>query len=255
MRYVTMITAIGVMVPALVSAQTTATTEEGRTVELREDGTWSYVDGNDSAADSETDGSKTEQAEATEESATDDDAEANDESASDDGSDYDFRETRWGMSRSEVIDAEGTEPTAAEGRVIGFEESDVVGFPAFVYYVFADDKLVRAKYVFAQTHTNETEFVGDFRKVKRALSKKYGGPTSEDTVWKNDLYRDDRQEWGTAIAIGHLAFTATWNHPKTRIDLVLHGDNYNVRLVAEYTSQELKHLEDEVREQKATDAL
>ena len=53
---------------------------------------------------------------------------------------------------------------------------------------------------------------------------------------ENDAYRRDRANWGRAINLGHLFYLATWNRGKTRINLVLKGENYDAHLLIEFVS-------------------
>lgn len=88
------------------------------------------------------------------------------------------------------------------------------------------------------------------------LIKKYGKTILDnDQKWFNDLYKDDYQQWGFAISLGHLSYNSSWRTPKTKIDLVLSGDNYEISLVIEYTSNQFKGMEEKMNEQEILNKL
>lgn len=172
---------------------------------------------------------------------------------------FHFRKSRWGMSEREVRDSEPHEPTLTPSDAL-FYEGHIAGLPCQIIYVFVQNQLVRTKYLFSIEHSNENHFIGDFITVKDLLSEKYGLPVAKDgshgdAIWMNDLYRDDPDDWGTAIAAGHLAYLAEWDLPDTKIGILLRGDNYEIQLTVEYYGKEYEGLEEETRQQQYLEDL
>jgi hypothetical protein len=124
----------------------------------------------------------------------------------------------------------------------------VAGLDAFAIYIFVSDQLVRGRYGFLAEHSNKNDFISDYHRIKSILTRKYGRPLEDETLWKNDLYRDDPDEYGFAVSLGHLVYYANWKTVHTEISLVLHGENYRIVHVLEYRSIELAALESEHRE-------
>jgi hypothetical protein len=130
----------------------------------------------------------------------------------------------------------------------------VIDLPGFddvaVVYHFAGNKLVRCNYGFLKEHTNTNDYIEDFKRVKKSMVEKYGQPKGgdDDAIWKDDLYKNDPDNWGMAVSAGHLVYQAVWQTDRTDILLTLSGDNFEVRLGAQYTSRELGHLEKETKE-------
>lgn len=143
-----------------------AITEDGRKVLLKDDGTWEYL-----------------QEEVTE------------------ASQYHFRKTRWGMSKDEVKKSETIKLAADRDTVLGYE-TQVAGLKCLLLYVFTEERLVRAKYVIVEQHTNKNDFLLDFNTLQQKLTQKYGKPKNDETYWRDDLYKDDVSDWGMAISIG-----------------------------------------------------
>ena len=201
----------------VVFADQIAITEDAKEVLLKDDGTWEYV-----KEESKKEGL------------------------------YDFRKTTWGMSKIQVEKMEKGKIVKEEGNLLAYQ-GNVGGLDCFILYIFAEEKLVRAKYVFTETHSNKNDFISDYNNLKETLIKKYGKTCNDSQLWKNDLYRDDYQYWGFAVSLGHLVYQAIWETSNTKIFLALHGENYDIILEIEYQSKKLKELEEKVKEKEALD--
>jgi hypothetical protein len=87
------------------------------------------------------------------------------------------------------------------------------------------------------------------------LTKKYGEPINSDWHWSNPSYASDPGGLGLAISRGHVNHNSEWKTKETEIFAIISGDNCETRVVAEYSSVALNHLEDAYREQQALDDL
>ncbi|QDU44534.1 hypothetical protein Mal52_30170 [Symmachiella dynata] len=165
-----------------------------------------------------------------------------------------FRQIRWGYSEREVRDSEASEPIHEHSGAL-FYEGRIADFPCRIIYVFAREICVRAKYSILEEHSNENLYLDDYFKLKELLLKKYGRPVTSsgqhsDFVWLDSLFQDDESDWGRAVAAGHLALQSQWETEDTCIDLVLHGDNFEISLAVEYWSKEMGHLEEEEKHEQ-----
>jgi hypothetical protein len=170
----------------------------------------------------------------------------------------DIRSARWGMTPKQVKASEKSKPKheSTEGFRTFLLYSDTLrGLDATVGFVFVKNQLVRVKYLISEKHMNQTDYVTDYHTLMEALSEKYGAPSKDETLWKNDLYRDDFSEWGMAVAVGHLVKYAQWHAPRTEITLILKGDNFDITLAIEYSSVELHSLEENAAEKEEEDKL
>ena len=163
-----------------------------------------------------------------------------------DESGFDFRKTKWGMSEAEVKASEGSQPQAGPKSPsfdnILIYQGNVANLTAFCAYKFVSNQLVETAYVFTEEHSNLNLYISDYNKIKEILTGKYGQPTSDRTVWKNNLYRDDPDRYWMAVAKGDLAYGSSWTTPTTTILLTLTGDNYNISMILSYQSINLKSL-------------
>ncbi len=166
---------------------------------------------------------------------------------------YTFRKTTWGMTKEQVKETEKETPYEHE-RGLRYEDR-ILGFDCTLLYIFVEGKLVRTKYIITEEHSNDNQYIMDYDTLKAALIKKYGEPSESNQLWKNDLYKDDSQDWGLAISIGHLVDYARWETLQTDIVIGLYGDNYEVALEIQYSSKELKELEKKEEEKEALDVL
>ena len=112
-------------------------------------------------------------------------------------------------------------------------------------YEFVDNKLFRAIYFLESEHTNKNAYINDFKSFKDILKEKYGEPIRDDVIWKRNLYKDDPDDWGFAVSLGHLAFKTDWQTPRTDISIFLTGDNYEIVLGIVYSSNEFSELQKE----------
>ena len=159
-----------------------------------------------------------------------------------------FRSTKWGMSTKEVAETEQNKPLKEDDDALMYEDN-ISGIDAYILYFFVQDRLVRAKYIFVDKHTNKNDFIADYKTLKRVLTEKYGSPYDDNVVWKNDLYKGDTSEWGFAVSLGQLAYVEKWETPETTIYHLLYGENYEISHVVEYSSKALEDLEESKKKQ------
>ena len=169
-------------------------------------------------------------------------------------SDPDFRKINWGMTKDQVKKIE-TAKFEQEDKGNLFYSTEVAGFKTALIYIFTGNKLTRAGYIFTQEHSNYNLFIDDFKKIDTLLIKKYGTPAQQELNWKNDLYKDSPQDWGTAVAIGQLAFYTDWQGENTYIEHDLYGDNFNLTHKILYVSQKLKDYEKKIKEKESINNL
>ena len=189
-------------------------TESGRKVLLKDDGTWEYVkeDSNESEK-------------------------------------FNFRKTRWGMNRKLVMGSENLKPIRFDKTSNQSQDSSnprlvykdsVIGDECLVEYVFVNNKLAVAGYMFTNKYSNENDYINQFKKVKEKLVGKYGKPKIDRVIWDNELYKSDPSRYGFAVSIGHVKYYAHWDLNETEITLALTGNNYDISHHLFYMSKSLK---------------
>jgi len=214
---------LGLLLSAFIAwADTTAVTEDGRKVLLKDNGSWEYI----------------------EEIA---------ERASENN--YDFRMTRWGMTSEQVKESETLTPSSESTNFI-FYETKVANLKCLLCYSFsANDRLARGKYVITEKHANDNLFIVDYKVLAILLEGKYGNPESDDTFWRNDLYQDNPDSHGFAVSIGHVVYQKIWQLEDTEILLQLSGDNYEIFLALQYTGKNMAAVMEREAQQKTQKEL
>ena len=168
--------------------------------------------------------------------------------------DFDFRKTKWGMSVAQVKASEPLAVSKEQDNILMYK-TQVIGKDVLLVYIFVDNQLVRAKYILAESHTNRNDYITDYNDFKEIVTKKYGKPSADKTVWKSDLYKDDYKDWGLAVSLGHLIYLSSWKTQNTEIYVLLHGENYDITCGVEYSSKDLEELENKAKEKEALDAF
>ena len=164
---------------------------------------------------------------------------------------YDFRETTWGMSKEQVKATEDRKADYEENAML-FYKVKIFGGSCYCFYSFLEDTLYNGGYVFTEEHANKNLYINDYIEFKGILTKEYGKPTMDEINWKNDLYKDDKSEWGMAISVGDLEYWALWETPNSKIALILDGNNYEISLILTYDSKELREWVNKINEEKTT---
>jgi hypothetical protein len=167
----------------------------------------------------------------------------------------DFRKTNWGMSKEQVKATEDAKLDIEGDSELGYSGIKIDGKDFICVYFFLEDKLYRSGYGLLGKHSNDNLYINDYENLKEALTKKYGKPRFDKVTWRNDLFKDSRQDWGTAISIGHLEYFSSWETSTTYINLGLNGDNYKISLTFGYYSRELEEWADKIIEEKAKSNL
>ncbi|MHA1275500.1 MAG: hypothetical protein ACTSQS_19050 [Promethearchaeota archaeon] len=164
---------------------------------------------------------------------------------------YDFRETTWGMSKEQVKVTEDRKPDYEENAMLVYSVK-IFGGNYYCIYSFLEDKLCNGGYFFMEEHTNKNLYINDYMELKGIITKEYGKPIMDKIIWKNDLYKDEKSEWGKAISLGDLEYWALWETLNTEICLSLDSDNYEINLILSYDSKELSEWVNKIKEEKTT---
>lgn len=159
-----------------------------------------------------------------------------------------FRNVSWGDWQDRVMKVEGGVPAVKKADQIEYHDLKCGEFDAAVRYDFIDNACVRGYYFITEEHTDFQLFYIDYLNLQKALTSKYGRPAESQEKWIEDMFKDDRNKWGTAVAAGHVWFQTIWRTPATEICLSLTGDNLEVNHQVRYTSLYHKDILDKRRE-------
>ena len=101
---------------------------------------------------------------------------------------FDFRKTKWGQSKSDVLSTESADRIEGlQDDILGYNTT-VGGLKAMAGYYFVNDKLWKGVYIFGNSQQKSTLKLPFHNENSK---KKYGDPTETDVLWSNDLYKND----------------------------------------------------------------
>ena len=148
---------------------------------------------------------------------------------------YDFRKTHWGMSKNEVRKNETTEFIGETDDALIYKEK-IGGLDSKLVYMFKDGKLRNSAYKFENKYSDVEDYINDYEKLKKAYTKKYGEPHSDEVRWTNDTFKDDPSMLGQVLIEDHVSYVTQWSLPETSVILSLYKneDEDEISLMAAY---------------------
>lgn len=128
-----------------------------------------------------------------------------------------FRGNKWGATQDQIKRSEKSKFIKKDIETLpGYEilvyQDTVGGLDAFIAYYFIENQFLGAKYIFTAEHVNKNLYLDDFANIKSSLIDKYKRPTIDNVTWSNDLYKNNSQDWGMAVSVGHLKFSTAWRY-------------------------------------------
>jgi len=160
-----------------------------------------------------------------------------------------IRNANWGWSKDSVKKSE-TLKLISETKDDLLYSGTLANKKFSITYRFTKNKLTQVYYIYSESHINKNNYISNYNDLKSILTKKYGDPIADQVSWKNDLYRDNEDNWGLACSAGHVVFKSIWENPETDIVLVCTGENFDITLGIVYTSKKFKDLMNNEKEQQ-----
>jgi hypothetical protein len=173
-----------------------------------------------------------------------------------------FRSTTWGMTQSQVRAAEKFSAAAvrnASGEIfLEYAPVTLGPLPGRMVYIFAQNQLVRARFLSAAEHSDHTEFIRDFQVIEAELTERYGKPLHDHTVWSDDSTQDEPKPYleqdratatgilpsdrniGLAVLLGHLKLYTQRTQGLTEIWHTLSAEDHQISHQVEYQSVALR---------------
>ena len=142
---------------------------------------------------------------------------------------FDFRNTRWGMSKEAVKASESLtllEELTLDSKLtnsLGLSEAvtyigKIKSREVLIIYTFHDNKLVNALQFFTEQYKDKTIFIDEYNKHKLELTEKYGIPIENGKLQLGDTEQNNR---ANTLNADNLSLYSVWENPSTRIDLLL----------------------------------
>jgi hypothetical protein len=149
---------------------------------------------------------------------------------------FDFRHTRWGMSRAEVLASEDDDPIYSSNNRLLYATS-VIDKRVMLEYHLGNDQLYRTRYVLSESHVVDNKYVADYRDIQSVLTAKYGKPKKQENIWKKGVAKRADLQPGVQVAIGNLSMVSSWETPDVLIVARLSGKDFKINCDVTYTSK------------------
>jgi hypothetical protein len=166
----------------------------------------------------------------------------------------DFRDYKWGETKEKIKASEELKLLEESDEMLVYSGS-IASKACFIGFILDDDILTRGAYFLNETYVNENKYVDDFYYIKELLTKKYGEPELEGENWSNELFKNDKKDWGIALKSGHVTFVANWMTEKTQIELIVSAENRKVSSIILYKDLSRKDEMKEESEKRKMDGL
>jgi hypothetical protein len=160
-----------------------------------------------------------------------------------------FRGMPWGSTAEQIRQANLEKPTFESENNLIYRDT-INDLDTACSFILADDRFVRGKYKFLEGHTDANRYLWDYEGIEKLLKEKYGDPNEENELWLNNTWKNDPRAKGKSISAGYLALFSKWEVGEVDIVHVLHGDNYKVEHVLEYSQKAMSVIEESLREKE-----
>jgi hypothetical protein len=176
---------------------------------------------------------------------------------------YDFRQTAWGMTAEQVIEAEGREPDKKEdipeinGYRLMYTEIPLLGEKVAIRYDFnSKGKLFQSMLTTYEQFPAPIRHVDVFNRFFEVLKEKYGEPTTVLDRWlqDKDYYDRGNGDLGQAIRAGGLMLVRRWN-VEDRTNMTLGCSSSDRRVFVRIWYEDIKAIKEVQQEQKAKSGL
>lgn len=144
-----------------------------------------------------------------------------------------FRGIPWGSERTSILATESQPPVDESADSLVFDVQ-MLDLSYVAVHGLNDGRLVRGSLIQTSRHSSDNHFLGDYDSIVQLLTRKYGAPQESNIYWIDDLYKDEPDSWGFAVAAGHHSRFTRWVLPDTEIIAGLHGDNHEISVIAEF---------------------
>lgn len=144
---------------------------------------------------------------------------------------FEFRGVKFGDGIEKIKEIESSElyseTNFGDSIIIICYTNTMFSSDVYMFYKFFKNQLYEFQVNFAISYVNRNNYIDLFYNVQNKLKNKYGKPFKDETYWSDDLYQDKPDDYGDAIAYGHLEYYSKWLQDNAIILLKLYGENFN----------------------------
>ena len=144
---------------------------------------------------------------------------------------FDFRNTRWGMSKEDVITSETLElieELKLDPKLTrSFGTSEAITYigkirsrKVLIIYTFHNNQLVSTLQCFTEQYKDKATFLNEYNKHKLELTEKYGTPIENGKLHIGETEKHNHDD---LLNAGNLSLYSVWENPSTKVDLLLNN--------------------------------
>lgn len=147
----------------------------------------------------------------------------------------DFRNMIWGMSKEDVIYAQGTGYREPDENTLYYTRVREEGYPADAEYTFEDNKLVKGVFYITENKEDKPVTIADYDELSNSLAQRYGTPKLHDYAYVSaDDETDDVNEQASLIKENKLQLRTAWALNGTELRVVMFCKNGNLCIGLQY---------------------
>ncbi|MFY1829142.1 hypothetical protein ACN47A_24700 [Myxococcus fulvus] len=129
---------------------------------------------------------------------------------------------------------------SAQGHLV--LEGKTAGVSTTTYFMFVDDRLAGVSVQSQELRMSAIQYMDDYERFRRALTQKYGAPTSDGPVWRDETFKDMPDGLSTALTLGHAHLKTAWSTSESIVSLAAEGEKLRISVVVSYASVRLSAL-------------
>lgn len=137
-------------------------------------------------------------------------------------SEYDFRNTFWGMDKASIMQTQG-EGTKSKGPGYLTYEDRFMDMDAIVCFQFAEDELIEAGYAFRENMKDERQYLEKYDEIRSHITSRFGEPSIDV-----DILESYGGDGASGVRSGDhvedtMMYLVEWRTERTIIRLILMG--------------------------------
>ena len=150
---------------------------------------------------------------------------------------YNFRQTTWGMSKEDVMQAEKSDPVSESEYKVDYD-TEMMGFNGKIGYTFNDDELIRASFLLLTKPKTNNEYIEIYETIQKELRKKYGKTVIDTIQHRDPSQTTEPNTYGDAVCNGDLLYATQWDLPSSDVQLLLRGEDSECVITIMHISEE-----------------
>lgn len=138
----------------------------------------------------------------------------------------DFRSLKWGMTKDEVKEVEGTGYSEPKDYILYYTRVREEGYPADAEYRFSDDGLVQGEFFIFDNKNGSTVEYKDYEELVSSLKQRFGEPlTDEKTFLNSDDSTENEKKYIDLVMENKMIRRTKWilENKNTELRTVLHN--------------------------------